>query len=164
MEYIINKIGSKNSPIIIELKEFEGRKLFDIRKYFKDKNSDEFIPTKKGISLNSFQLKQLIETINSKSKDINDFLFNESYENLEITTEIKFENLIGRSFKYEFENGKTSIILDENKFKTTKINDLEILKKMLISFHSALFDVVDDQTQIELILDIIDHKLKKTKW
>jgi hypothetical protein len=164
MEYIISQIGSKNSPVIIELKEFEGRKLFDIRKYFVDKKTNELIPTRKGISLNSFQLIQLIETINSKSKVINDFLLNDDSEKLEIFTELKFENLIGRSFKYDFANGKTTIILDEKKFEDVKINELEIIKKMLLSFNSAIFDIVDDQTQVELILDIIDQKIRKIQW
>lgn len=164
MEYIISQIGSKNSPVIIELKEFEGRKLFDIRKYFIDKKSNELTPTRKGISLNSFQLAQLIETINSKSKIINDFLFNDENEKSEIFTEFKFDNLIGRVFKYDFSNGKNAIILDEIFFKNLKTNELEVIKKMLLSFNSAMFDIFDDQTQIELILDIIDQKIKKTQW
>lgn len=164
MEYIINQIGSKNSPVVIELKEFEGRKLFDIRKCFIDKKTNELMPTRKGISLNSFQLIQLIETINSKSKIINDFLINDDNEKLEIFTELKFDNLIGRSFKYDFANGKTSIILDEKKFENVKINELEVIKKMLLSFNSAIFDIVDDQTQVELILDIIDQKIRKIQW
>ncbi len=164
MEYIINQIGSKDSPVIIELKEFEGRKLFDIRKYFTDKKTNELSPTRKGISLNPFQLIQLIETINTKSKVINDFLQNEDETKFEIFTELKFDNLIGRSFKYDFANGKTTIILDEKKFEDFKINELEIIKKMLISFNSAIFEIVDDQTQVELILDIIDQKIRKIQW
>lgn len=164
MEYIINKIGSKNSPVIIELKEFEGRKLFDLRKYFLDKKSDELIPTRKGIALNAFQLKQLIETINTKSNEINDFLFSENNENLEINAVLKFENLIGRTFKYEFENGQTSIILDEMKFGNAKNSELEVIKKMLLLFNSALYDVVDDQNEVEIILDIMNQKMKKMQW
>jgi hypothetical protein len=164
MEYIISQIGSKNSPVIIELKEFEGRKLFDIRKYFIDKKSNELTPTRKGISLNSFQLTQLIETINSKSKVINDFLLNDENEKSEIFTELKFDNLIGRVFKYDFSNGKNTIILDEIFFKNLNMNELEVIKKMLLSFNSAIFDIFDDQTQIELILDILDQKIKKTQW
>lgn len=164
MEHIINQIGSKSSPVIVELKEYEGRKLFDIRKYFKDKKTDELLPTKKGISLNPFQLKQLIETINTKSKEINNFLFSENTEKIEITTEIRFESLIGRKFKYEFENGKSTLVLDKKRFEKLEINELEVMKKLLISINSAIYDVLDDQDQVELILDIIDHKLDKIKW
>ncbi len=164
MEYVISKIGSKNAPVIIELKEFEGRKLFDIRKYFFDKKSDELLPTRKGIALNAFQLKQLIETINTKSTQINDFLFNEKNENLEINAILKFESLIGRTFKFEFENGKTSIILDEKKFKNSKGSELEVIKKMLLIVNSALLDVVDEQAEVEIILDIIDQKIRKLIW
>lgn len=164
MEYIINQIGSKNSPIIIELKEFEGIKLFDIRKYYKDKKTKELLPTKKGISLNYYQLKQLIDTINNKPDEINNFLFSENAEKLEIHTELKFSNLIGRKFKYEFENGKSSIILDKQKFGDVKTNELEVIKKMLLSVNSAINDVIDDQDQVELILDIIDQKISKILW
>ncbi len=164
MEYIINQIGSKNSPIIIELKEYEGIKLFDLRKYYMDKKTEELLPTKKGISLNSFQLKQLIETINTKSDEINNFLFSENDEKLKIHTELKFSDLIGRKFKYEFENGKSSIILDKQKFGNVNINELEVIKKMLLSVNSAIYDVLDDQDQVELILDIIDQKLSKIQW
>lgn len=164
MEYIINQIGSKNSPIIIELKEFEGIKLFDIRKYYKDKKTEELLPTKKGISLNYYQLKQLIDTINNKPDEINNFLFSENAEKLEIHTELKFSNLIGRKFKYEFENGKSSIILDKQKFGDVKTNELEVIKKMLLSVNSAINDVIDDQDQVELILDIIDQKISKILW
>jgi len=164
VENIINQIGSKNSPLIIELKEFEGRRLFDIRKYFIDKKTSDLLPTRKGISLNSFQLKQFVETINTKSNEINDFFFNEDSDNIEITSEIKFENLIGRSFKYEYENGKTAIVLDKEYYNQITENQLEILKNILLSVNSALFDVIDDKNEVELILDRIDHKIKKIKW
>ena len=41
------------------------------------------------------------------------FLFSEDNKNIEISPKIKYRNLIGRSFKYEFENGKTTVVLDK---------------------------------------------------
>ena len=38
MEELIFKIGTKKNPLLITLKEFKGRKLVDIRKFFQDKN------------------------------------------------------------------------------------------------------------------------------
>ena len=92
------------------------------------------------------------------------FLFSEDNKNIEISPKIKFRKLIGRSFKYEFENGKTTVVLDKKYYKKISENELELLKKILLSINSALFDVIDDKTEIELILDRIDHKIKKIKW
>jgi hypothetical protein len=164
VENIINKIGSKSSPVVIELKEFEGRKLIDIRKYFIDKTTNNLTPTRKGISLNSFQLKEFIETINSKSIEINNFLFNDISNNVEINSNIKFENLIGRSFKYVYENGLTTVVLDKVTYNKISEQQLESIKDLLLSFNSALFDVLDEQSQVDLILDRLDNKIKKIKW
>ena len=163
MERIINQIGSKNSPVVIELKEFEGRKIFDIRKYFFDKKSNELAPTRKGIALNSIQLQGLIETINDQSKEIKTFLFDDDNEFIDINTSLKFENLLGRSFKCEFENGKTSITLDQTIFGKIQVNEQIIVKKMILSFTTALLEVMDDQEEMDLILDRMDQKIRKIK-
>ena len=67
-------------------------------------------------------------------------------------------------FKYEYENGKTAIVLDKEYYNQITENQLEILKNILLSVNSALFDVIDDKNEVELILDRIDHKIKKIKW
>ena len=75
MEELIFKIGTKKNPLLITLKEFKGRKFVDIRKFYQDKNEEEekLLPTKKGITLNSLQLEQFIEVINTKSINISNF-------------------------------------------------------------------------------------------
>ena len=71
MEQLVYKIGTLRNPILIDVKEFNNQKLIDIRKYFIDKDdSNKLIPTKKGISLNSFHLEQLIDTININAKSV----------------------------------------------------------------------------------------------
>jgi len=55
---IIATAGGKKNKIVFSLSEFEGRRIFDIRKFYTDKNSGELKPTKKGITLskNSFEV------------------------------------------------------------------------------------------------------------
>jgi len=165
MDKIISKIGTKKAPLIISLKEFEGNRLLDIRKYFMNKDESELIPTKKGILLNSFQLNQLIDCLNSNGKDISTFFQKENINQIsEINADIKDETLIGRSFKFNFENGITNISFDKNQLKATKTDDLQTIMKMLLVFNSILNDVFDEQKEVETILDRLDHQLKKVKW
>ena len=49
-ENVLAIAGSKKSPLILQLNEYEGTKTLDIRKYFVDKKGD-LKPTRKGISL-----------------------------------------------------------------------------------------------------------------
>jgi hypothetical protein len=44
-------VGSKSSPIVVQLGEYEGRRVCDIRKYYEDKKTKKLMPTKKGITL-----------------------------------------------------------------------------------------------------------------
>lgn len=44
-------VGSKSSPIVVQLGEYEGRRVCDIRKYYEDKKTHKLMPTKKGITL-----------------------------------------------------------------------------------------------------------------
>jgi len=43
---------NKNEVIRIQLKEYEGHKLIDLRVWYEDKETGEYKPTKKGISFN----------------------------------------------------------------------------------------------------------------
>ena len=163
MGYVISRIGSKNAPIFVELKEFEGRKLIDLRKYFLDKNSNEFLPTRKGIALNAVQFSQLVETINN-NQEIIEFLDHDDQQINEINITLKFDNLLGRSFKSDYENGSTTIIFDESKFSNIDSTKLDVIKKFIISLNNTLFEVLDEQSEIDLILDRLDYKLRNIQW
>jgi|TARA_Y100000310_G_scaffold256448_1_gene264237 hypothetical protein len=43
---------NKSEVIRIQLKEYEGHKLIDLRVWYEDKETGEYKPTKKGISFN----------------------------------------------------------------------------------------------------------------
>jgi uncharacterized protein (DUF3820 family) len=54
-------IGTEKNPILVDFKTYEGRKIVDIRKfYLSSSSSKEYLPTKKGISLNMLQLNELL--------------------------------------------------------------------------------------------------------
>ena len=55
----------KNSQEIIrvESKEYKGNKFLDCRVYFLDKETQEYRPTKKGISFNHGVAKEVIEAL-----------------------------------------------------------------------------------------------------
>ena len=55
----------KNSQEIIRIenKEYKGNKFLDCRVYFLDKETQEYRPTKKGISFNPNIAKEVIEGI-----------------------------------------------------------------------------------------------------
>jgi Transcriptional Coactivator p15 (PC4) len=44
-------MGSHRAPIILRLSEFNGRKTIDLRRYFYATNSEDPLPTQKGVSL-----------------------------------------------------------------------------------------------------------------
>lgn len=158
MEQLVFKIGSSRNPIIIDIKEYNNQKLIDIRKHFIDKeDNSKLIPTKKGISLNSFQLNQLIEALNLNSKSISDFF--ESTELKQINIDLK--PTIGRCFQCKFENNKTTIILDEKLNERLSSENLILFSKFLESLDHALSDVIDQEDEKELILDVFNQRISR---
>lgn len=162
METIAYKVGSKKSPIVINLKEYKGVKLIDIRKFYQDKeNKENLLPTRKGLSMTSFQLGEVIQILNQNKNDINSFFSNGTL--FESTSEIAidFEQTIGRSFELKFENDITTVIFDES-FKTLyDSSSLVFLKNLLVQFYISLTEVIEDQDDINIILDLLDKNLKK---
>lgn len=55
----------KNSQEIIRIenKEYKGNKFLDVRVYYKDRDTEEYKPTKKGISFNHRIAKEVIESL-----------------------------------------------------------------------------------------------------
>ena len=58
----------------IRFSEYEGNKLLDVRKYYKDKKTKEYKPTRKGISLSRLQFEAINNAFNSRYEDIEDWL------------------------------------------------------------------------------------------
>lgn len=71
---IIAKIGvdtdpPAKEPIFISLSSYMNKKYLDIRKYYKDASND-FKPTKKGITMSLSQLKSFMKSIDENMADI----------------------------------------------------------------------------------------------
>jgi hypothetical protein len=163
MEPVEYKVGSKRNPVIIALKEWNGRKLLDVRKFFVDKKDEsKYLPTKKGISLNEMQLQQLIEVFNDKKVEITDFFESSVEEQSEI--KLKLTSTIGRKFRFDFSNKHTEFVLDEGLANKLGNGNTELVKRLLYCFQSALLDVLEEDDEIEQILDSLSHKMVKTKW
>ena len=63
-ENLITQIKKNSSEVYrIYEKEYEGYKFIDVRIYYMDKNSGEYKPTKKGISIMPNNAGQVIECI-----------------------------------------------------------------------------------------------------
>lgn len=163
MEYIEYKIGSKRNPIIIALKEWNGRKLMDVRKFFIDKNDEsKHLPTKKGISLNEFQLQQMIQVFNDNSIEISSFFESTSTESSDI--KLKITSTLGRKFHFDFSNKNKELTLDKGLSDKIGNENIAVVKLLLYNFQMALFDVLEEDEEIDLILDSLSQKMNLAKW
>lgn len=164
MESLEYKVGTKKAPIIINLSEFKGTKLIDIRKFYQDKkDKDNYLPTRKGLSLTAYQLAEVVFALNQNKNAINSFF---SIGTLfESTSEIAidFEQTIGRRFRLKFENEKVMVIFDETFKNQYDHTQLSFLKDILVQLYLTLSEIIEDQEDIELILDLLDKNLKKIK-
>jgi hypothetical protein len=70
----VAKIGSPSSPILVMLREYEGRRFVDVRRYYVDKSTKETKPTKKGITLNARALAEIRDVFDKSEKAITDWL------------------------------------------------------------------------------------------
>lgn len=160
VEYII---GSKHNPVIIALKEWNGRRLLDIRKFYRDKKEESnYLPTKKGISLSSMQLQKMVDVLNENSEEISEYFGSSEDDRSEI--ELKLVSTIGRRFRFDFSNNRTELILDEDLGNKIGNDKIEMVKNLLYIFQEALADVIEEDEDIDLILDTLSHKMVKYKW
>jgi hypothetical protein len=158
MEELKFDIGTKRSPTIGRFSEFKGQKLFDLRKYFINKDKpDEPIPTKKGISLNEIQLRLLLESLNSKSRDIEEFFGSKN----ELNIKQEIIQSIGRDFVIAYENGETTLRINETLAHKLTPEKTEIFAIVIDSFYKSLIDVLEDSDEIEMIMDGVNRRLKR---
>lgn len=158
MEELKFDIGTNRSPTIGRFSEFKGQKLFDLRKYFTNRDTpDDPIPTKKGISLNELQFRLLLESINSNAQKIEEFFGSKE----EFNINIEVIQSIGRDFEIVYENGETSLKINEsfaNKLSPEKTRDFAVI---IDTFYKSLIDVIEDSDEIEMIMDGLNRRLKR---
>ena len=73
-EHKIALVGSKKNALIFKLGEYQGKKIFDIRKYYYKTGERTPIPTKKGITLSSKTYKIVSNILKNNDKKIIDWL------------------------------------------------------------------------------------------
>lgn len=63
---------SKNSisKVVVALQEYKGTEIIDIRNYYQDPTSDEWKPTRKGISVPLDQIDSLYDLISKAREEI----------------------------------------------------------------------------------------------
>lgn len=78
----IGKLGSRTAPFLVELTEWQGRKLLSVRKYFTDRSTKELKPTQKGISITLGTYNALREIL-----DNNEVMITEWFHDLDVTNQ-----------------------------------------------------------------------------
>ena len=73
-ERILGEEGPERSRTRFKLNSFKGNRLLDIRKYYRDKNSGEFNPTKQGINLNRDTFMELKRVLDRDEETILEWL------------------------------------------------------------------------------------------
>lgn len=66
--------GGKKNTIVFQLSEFEGRRVFDIRRYFYNESTKNFVPTKKGICISEKTYNILRTVIKEFDTEIDEWL------------------------------------------------------------------------------------------
>lgn len=167
--------GSPNNPTVYKLYNYNGRNLFDIRKYFKDKKTEDFVPTKKGISLNKLGFESLINIIKDNEKEIINWLSkNDDKPSKELIKKLQnqskkvqeeifaakeYESKSGKwmdssFFKIEYDGDKRIVIFNKNhnlskfindKQKSKKLDPTNIINVVMLSFQHAVDTYSDDE-------------------
>lgn len=158
MEELKIKIGSVKNPIFVDFKTYEGRKIIDVRKFFVSSNSDqEYLPTKKGISFNISQFNEFVKIIAENQEKIQKFFEEVEFEGTDVLETFK-SNKLGRSFEFEFSGAETKVNIDPD-FYDSKLSKISA-SKILLAFYLSLTNVIEDDSDINLVLDSLDNNLK----
>jgi hypothetical protein len=156
-EKCIYKIGSVKNPILIELKMFNGLKIIDIRKYYlSSDNSNNYLPTRKGISLSGVQLVEVLNLINQKTTDISRHFALDAIPE----TEVKYTNNFGRYFNVNYANNAVQIDINEDFARLIDETNLSFFVKILESLYHSLHQVLEEEMDVNLILESFNNRLR----
>lgn len=74
MPGVIAATGTKRNRLVAQLSEYQGERLLNLRRWYLDKRTNEWIPTKKGVSLSARAYSFLVSVIQEFGDDILDWL------------------------------------------------------------------------------------------
>jgi hypothetical protein len=61
---------TKRVKTVVRINDYKGRTLIDIRDFFLPDNSSEFVPTKKGISIDKSNLSSIIDLLEKAEQSL----------------------------------------------------------------------------------------------
>lgn len=160
MEQVEFRIGSEKSPIVVSLSEFRGKKLLGIRKFFRvSGDSDEIRPTRKGISLTGQQFSLVLDALKENADTIESFYESEIDLKVEQGLDINIGSPLGRLFHFSFENNATKVVIDRTLKEKLSEDQITLFINLLLLFHKALLDTLEDEGDLELVLDSLSNAI-----
>lgn len=100
MEKTIASIGSKRNTLVFKLNEFKKIRTFDIRKYYFDSKTNEFLPTRKGISIAKGSFNVLLTIINDNEEEIKEWLEGNSDFSTQVLKQHEHQTVAAENAKY----------------------------------------------------------------
>ena len=153
--------GTKRNPIVIHLGEYQGRPRVDIRKHYPSKdNTEELLPTRKGISLNHSQLEQFLNIVNSKKETVDDFFQGKHVDSVNKSF-LEEKPLIGRSFNIEFNNGETKVSISSELSHLKNRASVELIPQLLEAFYRSALDAIEDSDDFDMLMNKLNFFLKR---
>lgn len=178
---ILAQIGAEDSPLLIKLDEYKGRRLVDIRRYYKDKKTKDLLPTRKGLSLTIGTFSSLEEIAFKFGRDIKDWLSSANSNALDMVCrseaveknsefaqdfEIKFDSWRGHNFFSIKSEGSKNVITfnDFNAFvegTKKKKNHEEIfhsIAAVIVTFKRAAYRFDDDDFNYDSLFNSLEYE------
>ena len=161
----LNRItnNSKN-PIAIETAEYNGRKMFVVRRGFYNKDK-EWTYTQKGINFNKTSFQWFCENFLSNLTQIIDYFSIENDVPIPPPT-ISNKLLSGACYELVHDNGEQFVNIDTLRNPALAAADHQTLAITLLAVQRALNDYFDltEETEIDKINMLINMQLKAAKW
>jgi len=160
MEQVEFRVGSEKAPIVISLSEFRGKKLIGIRKFFRvSGGSDEIRPTRKGISMTGQQFSMVLSALTENAESIESFYKSEIELKVDQKLNINVGSPLGRLFHFSFENDTTEVTIDRGLEGKLSEDQKVLFINLLLLFHKALLDSLEDESDMDLVLDSLSHAI-----
>lgn len=154
-------IGSDKRPVIVRVKQFHGAEYLDIRKCFRRKIDGVIMPTNKGVMLNRVHAQKLFNFEHDLWGKLESWLEDSGTTQTKTQVRCTTQSLISRCFHVEWQPGESKVVLDDMMAKKLLEFDRDLIPELLSAFCSALDAGVEDESEREMVLDMLSSKLKR---